>query len=1366
MIKLLLTVFVFVGLIIGSSSIEVWAQNDEAQWRSNFAAEKSREWQQQRAEVLEFAERTGIPVRQELEDGRIIELRRIEDGFPVYYTTHNLGGAQLSSVDAIWPGGDSDISVTGNGETLGIWDGGAVRLSHQEFGGRVTQKDDADTDDPSNHATHVAGTMVAAGIWDEAKGMANLADLDAYDWNDDLSDMASAINEGIRVTNHSYGSITGWNCPSPSSSNCDDDESEPYWRWYGNTSISETEDFRYGYYSGLSESWDDLASKSNRTVIVNSAGNSRLQGPSDQPIQHEIWDPDEGEEGDWVFSEDVRDLDGGPNGYQSLSGRTVAKNILTVGAVDENVSLANFSSRGPTDDGRIKPEIVAKGVSVTSPVASDDEAYGTFNGTSMSAPMVSGTIALLQQHYKELHGTSTAPLASTIKALLFQTADQTGQEGPDYDYGWGLMNAQKAAELLQKDADEEANHKVHEITLNDGQEFEHEILSDGEQPIRATIAWTDPAGEPVDPPELNPTDLMLVNDLDLRIDGPNQTHMPFVLDPDNPSQSATTGDNYRDNAEQVYIDAPESGSHTIRVSHKDNLQGGSQTFSLIIEGMAEESDLIPDQVVLSEPEDEAVEILLQPEFSWEAADAAETYHLQVDDQSNFTSPVIDESGIVDTKYQAASDLDPNTTYYWRVRGVNQHEDGDWSDHFQFSTISGPPAQVSLTFPENNEENISLNPELNWEDTEGAETYRVQLDQDSGFSDPLVDESDLQDTQFEVENELDNLTTYYWRVQATNPEGDGDWSETYAFTTEPDLPEQISLINPENEAIDIDILPEFSWNEAELAETYEIQLADNPEFDDPVLNETEIQDTTFSTVDSLDYEQEYYWQVRGVNPAGSGEWSDPFTFTTRPSLPDPVVLTTPNDEEESVDLQPALKWDPSDGAETYELQLADNPDFEDPLINERELDTTDYQIDFDLLRVTTYYWRVRAANRIGANDWTEFSFTTMLSAPAQVVLLEPENEAEDISLQPELSWHEADGAETYQIRLADNSDFDNLILDETDLEDTTFTLDQELENNESYYWKVRAINENGEGDWSESSSFLTVPEIPDQVTLIAPENEVQDWSTEPIFQWEPAERAYHYQLQVADNDDFDDLFVDVADLDTTQTFSPEILEHETTYFWRVRATNTGGEGEWSTSRSLTTVIQPPETVNLVSPENEAVDVAIDPTLEWEPAERAESYHVQLSGNPDFDNMVANDSTVTESSLSLADSLQEDTTYWWRVKAKNTGGSTNWSDTWSFTTQTITSSEEPADLPEELILKQNYPNPFNPATVIEFVLPESGEVSLKIYDTVGRKVEVLIDGTVEAGQHQVTFEAENLTSGVYIYQLETENAVRTRTFTYLR
>ena len=391
---------------------------------------------------------------------------------------------------------------------------------------------------------------------------------------------------------------------------------------------------------------------------------------------------------------------------------------------------------------------------------------------------------------------------------------------------------------------------------------------------------------------------------------------------------------------------------------------------------------------------------------------------------------------------------------------------------------------------------------------------------------------------------------------------------------------------------------------------------------------------------------------------------------------------------------------------------------------------------------------------------------MLSTPAQVVLLEPENDAEDISLQPELSWHEADGAETYQIRLTDNSDFDNLILDETDLEDTTLTLDQKLENNESYHWKVRAINENGESDWSDSSSFLTVPEIPDQVTLIAPENEVQDWSTEPNFQWEPAERAYHYQLQVADNDDFDDLLVDMADLDTTQTFSSEILEHETTYFWRVRATNTGGKGEWSTSRSLTTVIQPPDAVNLVSPENEAVDVAIEPTLEWEPAERAESYHLQLSGNSDFDNMVANDSTVTESSLSLADSLQEDTTYWWRVKAENTGGSSDWSDSWSFTTQTITSSEEPDELPDDLILKQNYPNPFNSATVIEFVLPESGEVSLKIYDTVGRKVEVLIDGSVEAGQHQVTFEAENLTSGVYIYQLETENAVRTRTFTYLR
>lgn len=551
------------------------AQQVQEQKLRQFSQEKTTEWQQQRQEAEEIAERIGLPLRIELESGKVIELQRFENNHPVYYETHNLNGAVTSSVDAIRPGGDLGLELTGDTQTLGIWDGGKVRTTHQEFGNRVTQQDDETS--LSGHATHVGGTMVAAGVQENAQGMAYEAELDAHSWSNDLGEVSDAAADGMLVSNHSYGLLMGWSY----------NQDEEMWDWWGDVEISETEDYRYGFYNHFVRNWDQVAYNAPHYQIVQSAGNSRLQGPADQPVEHRYIDP---ETGTWTTSETVRDLDGGPDGYQSIGGRAVAKNVLTVGAVEgieggyespEDVVMSSFSSWGPTDDGRLKPEIVAKGVNVYSTFAGDDSDYGAISGTSMSSPMVSGTIGLLQELYQNFH--DEPPLSSTIRALLIHTTDETGfDEGPDYRFGYGLMNAERAAQTLQSAALEGERDVVEEVTLQDGETFEYTLSSDGEDPLLATIAWTDPEGEALEP-QLNPDDIILVNDLDLRIEDPDGSlHEPYVLDPQNPGEPATTGDNHVDNMEQVFVEEPESGDYIVRISHKDDLQGGQQDVSLII----------------------------------------------------------------------------------------------------------------------------------------------------------------------------------------------------------------------------------------------------------------------------------------------------------------------------------------------------------------------------------------------------------------------------------------------------------------------------------------------------------------------------------------------------------------------------------------------------------------------------------------------------------------------------------------------------------------------------------------------------------------------------------------------------------------
>ncbi|MBM3889691.1 MAG: hypothetical protein FJ388_11270, partial [Verrucomicrobia bacterium] len=242
---------------------------------------------------------------------------------------------------------------------------------------------------------------------------------------------------------------------------------------------------------------------------------------------------------------------------------------------------------GPTDDGRIKPDIVANGVSLYSSLGTSDTSYGTMSGTSMSSPNAVGTAILLVDYYGyRLPG--QAMRASTLKGLIIHTADDLGTAGPDYSYGWGLMNAEAAASQIRAHADAPSSRYLYEGLLTTATPSESFVFRwDGVSPIRATICWTDPAGTAKT--GLDDRTAVLVNDLDLRITGPGGTpvYYPYVLNVNSPANPATTGDNVVDNVEQVYIAAPSAGTYTLTVSHKGTLSGGQQYYSLILSGQAD-----------------------------------------------------------------------------------------------------------------------------------------------------------------------------------------------------------------------------------------------------------------------------------------------------------------------------------------------------------------------------------------------------------------------------------------------------------------------------------------------------------------------------------------------------------------------------------------------------------------------------------------------------------------------------------------------------------------------------------------------------------------------------------------------------------
>ncbi len=498
-----------------------------------------------------------------------------ESGMPVYYKLFNLNAARTTRTWDVWPLGvgggfySLDGLSTTSGE-LAVWDGGGVLLAHQEFGGRVFQMD-VPVVPTHPHSTHVAGTMVAGGVDPTARGMSYQAPLHAYDWFSDTVEMANAAANGLQVSNHSYGFATGWDAGTN--------------RWYGDLSISTVEDYSFGFYSPDASGFDAIANSAPNYLIVVAAGNDRNDVALGGTHQH--WNGVA-----WVNATDPHGDDGQFGGYDTVNSYAVAKNVLAVGAVNDipagysipaDVVQSAFSNWGPCDDGRIKPDIVANGVTLRSAVDTGPAIYGNMSGTSMATPNVSGSVNLIAHEYERRFGRQ--PLSSTLKAIVINTADEAGpNDGPDYSNGWGLMNTHRAIDLLALHGNE-AGGTYESAALQTGEVHEYYFTVDSPQDVRLTLAWIDPAG-PVQLPSLDPPTPMLVHDLEVRIThvASGITHMPWMLDRLNPAAAATTGNNTVDNIEQIDIANAPAGEYYVTVTGLIPFPQ-TQAYSLVWRGM-------------------------------------------------------------------------------------------------------------------------------------------------------------------------------------------------------------------------------------------------------------------------------------------------------------------------------------------------------------------------------------------------------------------------------------------------------------------------------------------------------------------------------------------------------------------------------------------------------------------------------------------------------------------------------------------------------------------------------------------------------------------------------------------------------------
>jgi hypothetical protein len=561
--------------------------------------------------MLQVSKANSLQYSIKSEDGTITELSDFgTDGTPLFYSTFNTTSSKVSRANTLHRGGLLGLNLDGSDMQVGVWDAGIALTTHQEYNGRVFNTDSNDGD-LGSHATMVTGTMISSGVKQNAQGIAFNATALSHDWTRDKIEVAQAAANGLLLSNHSYG-INSSRVPD----------------WY------------FGSYIRVSQDWDKIMYNAPYYLMVAAAGNSQTKQDNSSPSFGKSQD-----------------------GFDLLLGFTTAKNGLVIAGADvrldakgelKKASVSGYSSFGPIDDSRIKPDLAGDGSSIYSTFSHNNQSYNSSMGTSMAAPGVTASLLLLQEYHGELSGSYMK--AATLKGLALHTADDVQKAGPDYKMGWGVLNVKNAAEVLRN---RDYSSIVSEETLEHGQSFSIKVKANGTEPLIASISWTDPEGQYINQGDLNNAQAALVNDLDIRITKNGGSYFPWKLNAAEANANATKGDNSVDPFERIDI-ADAEGEYTITVTHKGALTNNLQDFSLIVSGIAlTECKLIaPKDIHLDGKDDNST--------LWSWGSVEETlYEVQFKESTHdsWNTELTWDSSI------KVSDLELGKTYQIRLRSV-------------------------------------------------------------------------------------------------------------------------------------------------------------------------------------------------------------------------------------------------------------------------------------------------------------------------------------------------------------------------------------------------------------------------------------------------------------------------------------------------------------------------------------------------------------------------------------------------------------------------------------------------------------------------------------------------------------------------
>ncbi|MFH1194250.1 MAG: T9SS type A sorting domain-containing protein [bacterium] len=749
------------------------------------------------------------------------------------------------------------------------------------------------------------------------------------------------------------------------------------------------------------------------------------------------------------------------------------------------------------------------------------------------------------------------------------------------------------------------------------------------------------------------------------------------------------------------------------------------------------------------------------------------YHLS-------NSSTLINAGLYNTWMDAATDLDGNDRILDGTVDMGAYE------FENIENVTDGPIPIA-SWPVGNPTMYVNPPTLNWYlgVYDPGLTYEIQCipATDLVWPEEYATSSDM---SYPLPAALTGGAQYAWRVRSvTNPTTKSEWSTPELFTMVENPPEgpvvpiaswpignPTEYINP----------PTLYWylGTSTTGLTYEIQCM-------PASEPAWPEDYATSSTMSYTFESglmggvQYAWRVRSVSGEEKSEWSAPEFFTmVLNTAGGPVVpiLSWPIGDPTEYNNPPTLYWylGVYDAGLSYEIQCIPASESEWPESFETS-STMSFTFTSGLTGGVQYMWRVRSVLDTEKSEWSAPELFTMVAntpgGPVVPIAAWPIDNPTEYNNPPTLYWYLGvnDPGLTYEVQCVPAS-AETWPEDYSTSSIMAFTFASELTRGIQYMWRVRSVLGSEKSDWSTPALFtmaentIGAPVIP---ILSWPIGNTTNYINPPVLYWylNASGEGLTYEIQYMPASDT----TWTEDYATSSTMSFAIdsaLVDGVQYKWRVRSVSGSQKSDWSIPElfSMASNNSPVQPVT-GSPSNSVTVRTASTELFWYLPTSAtvnSTYEIQVADNANFEN--AKIFSSDKSNIQV-DGLENGKNYFWKVRSKDDAGNTSYySGTGKFKVNySITTIKEEV-VPTSFSLTQNYPNPFNPSTVISFQLPVVSEVQLKVYDILGKKVATLINESKPAGNYEVKFDASNLSSGIYFYQLNAGSFTATKKLILLK